>query len=212
MKKGLLLFTFLFVYYLTASPQVNRSGAPMISWFDAARTPGDLLNLCITMDKRGVMFFGNESNGIVTYDGTTWRLIPMPAPQRVNALISDHRGVVFAGGDSDFGLLEPDNTGRLKFSSLTGLIKDSTARSRVGPVMSVTADSNKVFFNDGRRLYLYDIEGDSVSVTDMEKIFGLKNAGTMLSIDSRTFIADDREGLFLYICLLYTSPSPRDTR
>lgn len=199
MKKGLLLITFLFVYYQTASPQINRSGTPMISWFDAARTPGDLLNLCITMDKRGVMFFGNESNGIITYDGTTWRLIPMPAPQRVNAIISDHRGVVFAGGDYDFGLLEPDNSGRLKFSSLTGLIKDSTARSQVGPVLSITSDSSKVFFNDGRRLYLYDIEGDSVSVTDMEKIFGLKDAGTMLSIDSRTFIADDREGLFLFM-------------
>ncbi len=199
MKKGLLLVIFLFVYYLTSSSQVNRSGTPMISWFDAAATPGDLLNLCITMDKRGVMFFGNESNGIVTYDGTTWRLIPMPSPQRVNALITDHRGVVFAGGDSDFGLLEPDNTGRLKFSSLTGLIKDSVARSQVGPVLSVTADSNTVFFSDGRRLYLHDIEGDSVSVTDMEKEFGLTNAGTMLSIDSKTFIADDMEGLFWYM-------------
>jgi hypothetical protein len=199
MKKGLLLIGFLFAYYFTASPQVNRSGTPMISLLDAAGTTGDLLNLCITMDKRGVMFFGNESNGIVTFDGTTWRLIPMPAPQRVNALTSDHRGVVFAGGDSDFGLLEPDNTGRLKFSSLTGLIEDSTARSQVGSVLSVTSDSNKVFFIDRRRLYLYDIEGDSLSVTDMEKEYGLKNAGTMLSIDSRTFIADDREGLFLYM-------------
>jgi len=198
MKKELLLVIFLFVFYLTASSQVNRSGTPMLSWFDAAATPGDLLNLCITMDKRGVMFFGNESNGIVTYDGTNWKLIPMPAPQRVNALVTDHRGVVFAGGDSDFGLLEPDNSGRLRFSSLTGLIRDSTARSKVGPVLSVTADSNKVFFIDGRRLYLYDIEGDSVSVTDMEKKHGLKNAGTMLSIDSKTFIADDREGLFWY--------------
>jgi Y_Y_Y domain/Stage II sporulation protein E (SpoIIE) len=199
MKKGILLVIFLFVCYLTSSSQINRSGTPMISWFDVAETPGELINLCITMDKRGVMFFGNVSSGIVTYDGTTWRLIPMPVPQSVNALISDHRGVVFAGGGSDFGLLEPDNTGRLKFSSLTGLIKDSTARSQVGSVSSVTADSNKVFFIDGRRLYLYDIEGDSLSVTDMEKEYGLKNAFTMLSIESKTFIADDREGLFWYI-------------
>ncbi len=199
MKKELLLFIFLFAIYFTSSSQVNRTGTPLISWFEVASTPGELLTLCITMDKRGVMFFGNESSGIVTYDGTTWRLIPMPSPQRVNALISDHRGIVFAGGGSDFGLLEPDNTGRLKFSSLTGLIKDSTSRSQVGSVLSVTADSNKVFFIDGRRLYMYDIEGDSVSVTDMEKEYGLKNAGTMLSTDSKTFIADDREGLFWYI-------------
>ncbi|MCK7531155.1 MAG: hypothetical protein MZV63_08990 [Marinilabiliales bacterium] len=61
----------------------------MISWYDAAETPGDLRNLCITMDKRGVMYFGNESYGIVTYDGTVWGLIPMLTPQRVNC--SGHR-------------------------------------------------------------------------------------------------------------------------
>ena len=56
MKKGLLFIIFLLINYLIANSQINRLGTPMISWYDAAETPGDLINLCITMDKRGVMY------------------------------------------------------------------------------------------------------------------------------------------------------------
>ena len=198
MKKGLLFIVFLLLNYLTANSQINRLGTPMISWYDAAETPGDLINLCITMDKRGVMYFGNVSSGIVTFDGTLWGLIPMLTPQRVSALATDHRGVVFAGGDTDFGFLQPDRAGRPTFNSLAGRIADSTVRSEIGPILSITSDSNAVFFSDGRRLYLLDIGTDSVSVTDMGRDYGLNNVSRMLTLSSRTLLADDREGLFEY--------------
>lgn len=196
MKKDLLLIIFLLVNYLTASSQINRSGTPMISWFDAAETPGNLRNLCITKDKRGVMYFGNESSGIVTYDGTLWGLIPLLTPQKVGALATDHRGMVFVGGDTDFGFLQPDLTGRMTYHSLAGRIADSALRSEIRPILSITADSNRVFFSDGGRLYLLEIGGDSVSVTDMESEYGLKNVSRMLTLNTRTVLADDREGLF----------------
>ncbi len=198
MKKGLLLIVLLLISYLTASSQINRLGTPMIIWSDAADTPGDLINLCITMDKRGVMYFGNESSGIVTYDGTLWGLIPMLTPQRVGALATDHRGVVFAGGVTDFGFLQPDPAGRLTYNSLANRIADSAYRSQVSPILSIATDSNTVFFSDGRRLYLLDIGTDSVSVTDMERDYGLKNVSRMLVLNTRTVLADDSEGLFEY--------------
>ncbi|MEZ4998940.1 MAG: hypothetical protein R2758_16285 [Bacteroidales bacterium] len=74
MKTGLQVLIFLLFYTLTATSQVNRYGTPLISWFDAARTPGEPGNLCITMDSCGVMYFGNEGGGIVTYDGSKWLL------------------------------------------------------------------------------------------------------------------------------------------
>ena len=198
MKKGLLLFVFLLLYHSTVSSQVNQSGTPMISWSDAAETPGDLRNLCITMDKRGVMYFGNESYGIVTYDGTVWGLIPLLTPQRVNALATDHRGMVYAGGETDFGLLVPDPAGRLTYNSLAGRIGDSTAKSEVGSILSIDADSNTVFFSDGRKLYLLDVESDSVSVVYLEREYGLSSVGRILALDKKTVLADDREGLFEY--------------
>lgn len=198
MRKDFLIVIFLLVCHLTVNSQINRSGTPMISWFDAADTPGDLLNLCITMDKRGVMYFGNESSGIVTYDGTIWGLIPLLTPQRVNALATDYTGVVYAGGETDFGLLQPDLTGKLKYNSLAGRIWDSTAKSEVGPVLSIDSDSNNVFFSDGKKLYILDIESDSMSVIDLYRDYGLKSVGRILTLNRKTILADDREGLFEY--------------
>ncbi len=198
MKKGLLLILFLLTNYLTVSSQINRLGTPILSWFDAAVTPGDLRNLCIIMDKRGVMYFGNESSGIVTYDGNLWGLIPLLTPQKVNALATDYRGLVFAGGDNDFGFLQPDINGKLSYCSLAGRITDSTARNEIGPIMSIVADSNRVFFSDGRRLYLMDIDDGSVSVTDMEQEFGLRNVSRMLILNAMVILADDMKGLFEY--------------
>ncbi|MFZ2286419.1 MAG: SpoIIE family protein phosphatase [Bacteroidales bacterium] len=150
------------------------------------------------MDKRGVMYFGNESSGIVTYDGTAWGLIPMLTPQKVHALATDPRGVVFAGGETDFGFLQPDQTGRLAYFSLAGRVADSTEEREIGPVLSIVADSNRVLFSDGRRLYLLYTDRDSVSVTDMEREYGLNNVSRMLNLSTMIVLADDREGLFEY--------------
>jgi ligand-binding sensor domain-containing protein len=198
MRKSFLLAFFLFLIHLTAGSQINRSGTPMISWFDAADTPGDLLNHCITTDKRGVMYFGNESSGIVTYDGTAWGLIPMLTTQRVNALNTDYRGVVYAGGETDFGLLQPDLTGRMKYSSLADRIADSTAKSEVGPILAIDADSSNVYLTDGRKLYIVDIESDSVSVIELERDYGLNSVSRILTSYEMTILADDRQGLFEY--------------
>ncbi len=198
MKKGLLLIGFLLLYSLTARSQINRSGTPLISWFDTAETQGDLVNLSITMDKRGVMYFGNESDGIVTYDGSGWGLISMNSPQRVTSLVTDRRGVVFVGGENDFGFLQPDQSGRLTYCSLGERIADTAVAEGIMTITSIVADSTRVYFSDGRRLYILDILGDSLTTIDMKRDYGLSSAGRLLIFNGRTIIADNREGLFEY--------------
>jgi hypothetical protein len=78
MKKGLQLAVLLLFYSLSVSSQVNRSGTPLISVYDIDQNRGGLKRLCITMDGRGVMYFGNENGGITTYDGSSWDRIVTP--------------------------------------------------------------------------------------------------------------------------------------
>ncbi|MCI0522864.1 MAG: hypothetical protein L0Y37_04325, partial [Bacteroidales bacterium] len=190
-KNGLLL-----IFLLTLSPfallsQVNRSGVPVVRWFDAMETPGDLQNCCIATDKRGVIYFGNESRGIMTYDGLNWGLIKIPAGQRVSAMASDHRGVIYAGITDDFGLLQPDNRGGLSYTSLADRLNDTLARKEVGAISSIVSDSSTVYFTDGRKLYLYDIDGDELSVIDMSEELALRNAFTLLAREGSLIIADN---------------------
>jgi serine phosphatase RsbU (regulator of sigma subunit)/ligand-binding sensor domain-containing protein len=198
MKNGLPVTMLLLFVTVTGFSQINRTGTPIINWTDATETPGDLQNWCITMDNRGVMYFGNQLKGIVTYDGLSWGLIRMTSQQRINALATDYRGIVYAGGETDFGFLQPDNNGELLYKSLADRMKDSLARREVQMIYSIASDSNTVYFTDRRKLYLYDIKNDSLTMVDMARDLNLKNAGRLLARDGKLIIADNKEGLFWY--------------
>jgi serine phosphatase RsbU (regulator of sigma subunit) len=198
MRTGLLLSVFLLFFPIVVSSQVNRSGAPVVTWFDVMEIPGDLQNWSITMDKRGVMYFGNQAKGIVTYDGLGWGLIRMGSEQRVNALAADYRGIVYAGGETDFGFIQPDDRGAPLFRSLADRIIDPEVRREIKMISSIGTDSSTVFFTDRKKLFLYDLDKDSLTFLDMGKEFNLKDAGTILVMEGRVIIADDRKGLFEY--------------
>jgi len=198
MKKGFNVSILLLLSSLSLVSQVNRYGTPLISRFDASVTPGELRNLCITMDSRGVMYFGNEAGGIVTYDGTRWGMIATPGTGPVTSLITDMRGIVYAGGRNGFGIVQPDDYGRLTYVSLTGLISGSEAHAKFGSITSGTADSSNIYFSDGKRMFIIGQNTDSVTLIDLEKNLGLSNVSELLAFDNRIIIADDVKGLFAY--------------
>ncbi|MDM8003414.1 MAG: SpoIIE family protein phosphatase [Bacteroidota bacterium] len=200
MKKGIQSSIILLFFSLSVFSQINRYGTPLISRFDAAITPGELRNLCITMDNRGVMYFGNEAGGIVTYDGRNWGMIRTPGMEKALCLITDSRGIVYAGGRNDFGYVQPDDAGRLTYRSLSSLISGSNkpSASLTRPVISAAADSSTVFFSDGRKLYTIGADDDSVKVTDLDNLYGTGNISALLSFDNRLIIADDEEGLLAF--------------
>lgn len=74
-------------------------------------------NLCITQDKRGIMYFGNNS-GVLQYDGNYWSLIDISAGKSVTQLAVDSSGVVYVGADEDLGYLLPNASGKMVFHSL----------------------------------------------------------------------------------------------
>jgi ligand-binding sensor domain-containing protein len=197
MKKGLQLAVLLLFYSLSIYSQVNRSGTPLISVYDIDQIRGGLKRLCITMDSRGVMYFGNENGGITTYDGSIWDMIITPGTGSVTALATDSRGIVYAGGETGFGFLQPGPSGKLAWHSLTEMIVDTTTAGSPGPVTSIVTDSNSVCFTDGKRLYIHARGTDSLSVVNMEKDPGISSAKALVSFDNRIFIADNRRGLFV---------------
>ena len=198
MRTGLLLSVFLLFFSIVGRSQVNMTGAPVVTWFDAMEIPGDLQNWCITMDTRGMMYFGNQAKGIVTYDGSRWDLIQMGSEQRVNAIAADYRGIVYVGGETDFGFIQPDDRGVPLYRSLAGRLTDPEVRREIKMISSIGADSSTVFFTDRKKLFLYDLYKDSLTFIDTEKEFNLKDAGTILVTEGRVIIADDREGLYEY--------------
>lgn len=74
-------------------------------------------NWSIARDNRGIMYFGN-SQGLLEFDGTSWRNIKVPFSAVVRAIAVDENGKIFITASSDFGYLEPDSLGQMQFVSM----------------------------------------------------------------------------------------------
>jgi signal transduction histidine kinase/CheY-like chemotaxis protein len=68
-------------------------------------------------DRRGLLYAGMSTPEIEQYDGSTWRGISTPS-SAVRTLAMDGEGRIWAGGGGEFGYLEPDSAGTLKYVSL----------------------------------------------------------------------------------------------
>ncbi len=63
------------------------------------------------------MYFGN-SQGLLEYDGNSWRKIATTYSANVRTIAVDDNGRIFITASTDFGYLDPDSIGQLKFKSL----------------------------------------------------------------------------------------------
>jgi len=74
-------------------------------------------NWAIVQDKRGVMYIGNQ--GVLEFDGETWRIIPTTNSSSARSLSIDSLGIVYVGAVGEFGYLSPNDKGKLQYVSLS---------------------------------------------------------------------------------------------
>ena len=124
MKRVGLLILFLFSL-LISSAQINRYGHPFLKNIAPTEYDAEDQNWAIVQDNRGFLYVGNNSKGVLEYDGTTWRSIPIPNNPIVRSLAVDSNGTVYVGAVREFGYLAPDSIGTLKYQSLNTITNDT---------------------------------------------------------------------------------------
>ena len=149
---------------LSLQAQPNKYGVPLITNYPYNITGGSEQNWCITQDHRGVVYVGNHDKGILEYDGVEWRIIPVPNNATVRSLVTGDDGVVYAGLENDFGMLEPDRIGKLQFRSLChSSVRDSVPSFTI---WKTYFDSGNVYFCGQLKVFIYNPEGDSITLMD----------------------------------------------
>ncbi len=63
------------------------------------------------------MYVGNN-DGILEYDGSTWRFIGTEKSTAIRSLAINKKGTIYVGAVGEIGYLEPDSSGNLKYISL----------------------------------------------------------------------------------------------
>ena len=149
----LLLSSLGFDYIPRSLPQTNDNqivGLPVIRNYSPSEYNATPQNWSIVKDKRGVMYFAN-TGGVLEFDGVEWRLIPVTNEVARNLAI-DKNGIIYVGGVDEFGYLEPDSAGLLKYISL---IKELPLEERkFGDIWSVHVSDRGIFFQSTSHLFL----------------------------------------------------------
>ncbi|MFH2142322.1 MAG: two-component regulator propeller domain-containing protein [Bacteroidota bacterium] len=151
MKRLKLLIIFLFPLLIYS--QVNKFGAPLYQNYDPLLYNASDQNWAVVQDKRGVMYFGNNDEGVLEYDGVSWQKIPVSNKTTVRSLAVNNMGVVFVGAVGEFGYLSPDNKGKLHYVSLS--VKLDTAQNQFDNVYKIYPNGDEVYFCTVHEIFCY---------------------------------------------------------
>lgn len=99
-----------------AASEGSEAGNPPIAIFRQGHHGGGSQTFSVTTDALGRMIFANGL-GVLVFDGNWWSKIDVPDVTAMH-VASDDRGTVAVTTLGDFGLLEPDAKGTLRFKSL----------------------------------------------------------------------------------------------
>jgi serine phosphatase RsbU (regulator of sigma subunit) len=214
--KRFAVFLVMNLLFTVLSAQVNKFGTPLTKSYPMQVTQGSDNNYCITKDKFGVIYFGNDNNLVLRFDGSKWTTIPLNPENEtfVRALCADDNGIIYLGGASEFGFIGPDSTGKQVYISLTGRIataaditfskNDSSviqgnadSKFSIGEIKSLIIQDSKVLFLSPGSLIIYDTKNDSLSYINLKRL-GYRNFERMFCIDGRLILGSNVFGIFEY--------------
>jgi len=176
MRRTTTILLMLFLATGFAAGQVNRYGIPHIVNYPPEITNGSEQNWAVVQDQRGIIYIGNDEKGVIEYDGSVWRTIPVTNNSLVRSLACSDDGTVYVGAVSEIGMLAPDAAGNLRYRSLVPLVDTSV---RFFDVWKIYTVQEKVYFHTQKYLLIYHSDLDSMSVVRNERhvLFGFHEQG-----------------------------------
>jgi signal transduction histidine kinase/CheY-like chemotaxis protein len=107
-----------------AAGDLRHAGIPLVEDLTPSQVAGVTQNWDVTQDHRGLVYVASMM-GVLQYDGTSWRRIPLTGDSAYSVEADRRRGRVYAGGHATFGRIEPDALGFPQYVPMEGLLPDS---------------------------------------------------------------------------------------
>ncbi len=118
-------------------------------------------NYAVLQDKRGIIYVANNS-GIKEFDGVSWRQINVPNLM-VRSLALDETGIIYIGGNDEFGYLTPASKGTLQYVSLLNHL-DANKRN-FSDVWETHWTQQGVYFRTRKYLFCWNPDSQKMKIT-----------------------------------------------
>ncbi|MEM6345128.1 MAG: triple tyrosine motif-containing protein [Bacteroidota bacterium] len=163
------LLPLLLVAHLSIA-QVQELGIPTIQNYSKQDYQAETQNWAIEEDQRGLMYFGNNL-GLLEFDGSEWRIYPLPNRSIVRSLATDGNGRIYVGGQDELGYFEPNALGALTFHSLISLLPENNRNFT--DIWDVLIRGDAVYFCSYRYIFrLYEGKMDLITTeTQFDGLF-----------------------------------------
>jgi len=166
-KKAFAVFiTSWFLLCVNFISKAQEKGDLIINNYSTHEYDAHLQNWATVQDTNGILYFGN-GNGILQYDGASWNLITLPEYTLCRSLDIDNKGRIYVGAINDLGYLEPDSTGKVKYTSLVNKIKKENRDFQ--DVWFLRCIDNDVWFSTYK--YLFRLRDGKIKTWKTEKHF-----------------------------------------
>jgi ligand-binding sensor domain-containing protein len=135
-----LFFLYILLVFLSYEPVAAQSNTVH---FNRTDYKAGAQNWAFHQDATGILYVANNE-GLLTFDGDRWQLHPLPNNTILRSLSADDKGRLYAGGQDEFGYFEPDACGRLRYTSLVGLL--DPAYRLFSDIWNIVVRGDNVFF------------------------------------------------------------------
>jgi serine phosphatase RsbU (regulator of sigma subunit) len=181
-------FLLVFPWLLLAPARGQNLKLPIANYTNKAYGRNyEATNYCIVTDNRNLVYAGN-ANGILEYDGSRWRFIPVRQGAYVTSMDVSAGGLIFVGSQQDFGYLDTDPAGSLFYRSLSDKLPEGDRFFSV--IWATHAAVDFTAFQAEECLFIY--RGDNLRVIYPETTFH-----TSFLVGSRLFVRERGRGLEL---------------
>lgn len=189
MNKKIILGLLILFFFSDLKSQEYNIGVPIIKAFSKEESRAGAQNWDMEQDEYGVMYFANN-DGMLVFDGTTWTLFPLPNYTIVRSLGRSEQGIIYAGGQNEFGRFIPDEKGVWQFESLRDLVPE--IHRNFTDVWSIEVIGDAVLFNASDKLFYY--KNNKIEVFDNGIFTNMRKIGN----SNQVFITDSNTGVHFF--------------
>lgn len=143
-------------------------GNLLFRWFKDKEYKGSEQNWAIVQDKRGLLYVGNNEGGVLEYDGERWRRIAVTENRIVRSLALGETGLIYVGLVGDFGRLEPDHRGLLRYVSLLPL--QTKEAKNFGDVYKTYSIGETIYFCTSSYIFAYNEHERTLKTYDIPQM------------------------------------------